>query len=439
MSKLDIVWSEIANYDYIRFAITDINGTCRGVVVPSRNAAKYLKGGVDMYEGTMMLSLETEPATMHHEKCYHSGNMTLVPDLDTLRPIPWGGDGMVKVAELLCESHWRIDNSPQEACPRYVLRQQIQRLDELGLDLYSGFEIEYFLLYADKMKPIFFGRDYMNHRIQNQIGPLLFKFEGELFKAGVDVDKIHSEYAPGMFEAVMKPQYGIEGGDATFNLKQGLVELTDLNGLKATFMSKLDLEQTGCGAHFNFSLLSKDTGENAFYDQKASDKLSTTAKQWIAGILKHSRALTALTSPTINCYRRLHQPWAPGSIFWGIEDRDASLRVKNHGPSGTYLENRIPSGRSNPYIVMAATIAAGLDGVKNKLECPPSTNLKEGEPLPFTLDEALKDLQADTDLVKALGEEFVSWFVTCKELDLKRFAEVADDKERMELEKKIYF
>ncbi|XP_067672521.1 lengsin-like [Haliotis asinina] len=439
MSKLDIVRSEIANYDYIRFAITDINGTCRGVVVPSRNAAKYLEGGVDMYEEVLMLSLETELATIPHKNCYHYGNMTLVPDLDTLRPIPWGGDGKFRVAELLCESHWRIDNSPQEACPRYVLRQQIQRLDELGLDLYSGFEIEYFLFHADTMKPIFFGRDFMNHRIQNQTGPLLFKFEGELFKAGVDVDKIHSEYAPGMFEAVMKPQYGIGGGDATFNLKQGLMELADLNGLKATFMSKLDLEQTGCGAHFNFSLLSKDTRENAFYDQRASDKLSTTAKQWIAGILKHSRALTALTSPTINCYRRLHQPWAPGSIFWGIENREASLRVKNHGPSGTYLENRMPSGRSNPYIVMAAIIAAGLDGVKNKLECPPSTNLKEGEPLPFTLDEALKDLQADTDLVKALGEEFVSWFVTCKELDLKRFAEVADDKERMELEKKIYF
>ncbi|XP_046584749.1 lengsin-like isoform X2 [Haliotis rubra] len=439
MSKLERVRSEIASYDYIRFAISDINGTCRGQVVPSRNAVKYLEGGADMYEGALMLSLESEMAIIPHEKCYHYGNMTLVPDLDTLRPIPWGGDGKAKVAEISCECRWKIDNSPQEACPRYVLRQQIQRLDELGLDLYSGFEIEYFLFYADTMKPVFSGKDFMSHRIQNQTGPLLFKFDGELFKAGIDVDKIHSEYAPGMFEAVMKPQYGIEGADATFNLKQGLLELADLNGLKATFMSKLDLEQTGCGAHFNFSLVSKDTRENAFYDQKESDSLSTTAKQWIAGILKHSRALTALTSPTINCYRRLHQPWAPGSIFWGIEDREASLRVKNHGPSGTYLENRMPSGRSNPYIVMAATIAAGLDGVKNKLVCPPSASLKEGEPLPFTLDEALKDLQADRDLVKTLGEEFVSWFVKCKELDLKRFAGLADDKERMALEKKIYF
>ncbi|XP_067672632.1 lengsin-like [Haliotis asinina] len=439
MSKLERVLSEIAHYDYIRFAICDINGISRGQVVPSRNAAKYMEEGLDMFEGALVFGFETEVAALAHEKCYHHGNMTIVPDLDTLRPIPWGGDGKFKVAEILCESRWKIDSSPQVACPRYVLRQQLQRLGELGFELYSGFEIEYFLFCADTMKPLFNGKDYMCHRSQNKTGPLLFKFDGELFKAGVDMDRIHSEYAPGMFEAVMKPQYGIGGGDATFNLKQGLLELADLNGLKATFISKLDLEENGCGAHFNFSLLSKDTGENAFYDQKASDKLSTTAKQWIAGILKHSRALTALTSPTINCYRRLHQPWAPGSIFWGIEDRDASLRVKNHGPSGTYLENRIPSGRSNPYIVMAATIAAGLDGVKNKLECPPSTSLKEAEPLPSTLDEALKDLQADTELIRALGEEFVSWFVTCKQFELNRFAELVDNKERMELEKKIYF
>ncbi|XP_071107428.1 lengsin-like [Haliotis cracherodii] len=439
MSKLERVRSGIANYDYIRFAICDINGTSRGHVVPSRNAAKYLEGGLDTFEGLLMLGHETEVVALPHEKGYHYGNMTLVPDLDTLRPIPWGGDGKVKVAEILCESQWKTDNSPQEACPRYVLRQQIKRLDELGLDLYSGFEIEYFLLHADTMKPIFNGKAIMCHRNQNKNGPLLFKFDGDLFKAGVDLDKIHSEYASGMFEAVMKPQYGIEGADSTVKLKQGLLEMADLNGLMATFMSKLDLEETGCGAHYNFSLLSKDTGENTFYDQMASDGLSTTAKQWIAGILKHSKALTALTSPTINCYRRLHQPWSPGSIFWGIEDREASLRVKNHGPSGTYLENRMPSGRSNPYIVMAATIAAGLDGVKNKLVCPPPASLKEGKALPYTLNEALKDLEADTDLVKALGEEFVSWFVKCKELDLKRFAGLVDDMERMALEKKIYF
>ncbi|XP_046584822.1 lengsin-like [Haliotis rubra] len=438
MDKLEKARDEIAKYDYIRFALCDINGTSRGPVMHSRYAVKYLQGGLDLFEGTLLFGYNHEIVILPQDKGYHNGNVTLVPDLDTLRPIPWAGENTFKVAEVLCESRWKRDLSPQAACPRYVARQQLKQLDDLGLQFYSGFEMEYFLFDAKTLTPVFTGKPYMCHQALNKWGKYVYKFDSQLKQSGIDVQKIHLEYSPGMFEAVMEPKFGIDAADVAFNLKQGLLELAEQNGVKASFISKLDVDDTGAGCHYSFSVLSKDTGENAFYDVSSTDNLTPMAKQWIAGILRHSKALAALTSPTINCYRRLHQPWAPGGIFWGIDDRDASLRAKNHGPTGTYLENRMPSGKSNPYIVMAATIAAGLDGVKNKLECPAPGNLKNTEPLPKSLSEALKDLEDDKYMVDALGHELISWFVKCKEVDIERFKCITDENEKSSYERKVY-
>ena len=307
----------------------------------------------------------------------------------------------------------------------------------------SGFEIEYYLFHAESMKALFCGRDIMCNTLHANHGDLLFDFDQQLIKSGVDIDRFHSEYAPGMFEAIMKPTYGIDCPDSTANLKQGLTEMANLKGLKVSFMSRYFKSENGVGAHYNFSILSKDTGANAFYDASAPDKLSVVAKHWIAGIIKHSRALTALFCPTPNCYRRLHQPWAPTAIYWGIEDREASLRVKNHGPTAAYMENRIPSGKSNPYLVVAATVAAGLDGILNKLECPPQGNVKEamsnGDLLPKSLPEAMKALEDDESLVNALGKEFVSWFLETRKVELKKFDGFTDDEQRRDLETKVYF
>ncbi|XP_046341448.1 lengsin-like [Haliotis rufescens] len=439
MDKIEQARVAVANYDYIRFAVCDINGTSRGPAMHRRYAEKYLLGGLDLYEEILLFGYNNEIVILPHDKEYHNGNATLVPDLDTLRPIPWAGENTFKVAEILCESRWKKDLSPQAACPRYVARQQLKQLDDLGFQLYSGFEIEYFLFDANTLTPVFPGKSFLCQQTLNKCGKYVYKFDNQLKQSGIDVEKMHLEYAPGMFEAALEPKYGIEGVDAAFNLKQGLLELADQNDLKASFMSKLDADLSGAGCHYSLSILAKDTGENAFYDVSSTDNLSPMAKQWIAGILKHSKALAALTSPTINCYRRLHQPWAPGGIYWNIEDRATSLRVKNHGPSGTYLENRMPSGRSNPYLVMAATIAAGLDGVRNKLVCPPPGNLKDADLLPKSLPEALKDLKDDSYMVSALGQEMISWFLKCKEVDIEQFKYIEDDKERFSYERKVYF
>lgn len=192
-------------------------------------------------------------------------------------------------------------------------------------------------------------------------------------------------------------------------------------GFGASFMARPDdTLGGGSGAHFNCSVFDKATKKNVFHDPNSKDKLSSTAKHWCAGMIQHAPALTALCSPTVNCYRRLHSPFAPDICDWNFDDRNSYLRIKVGGENGTYMENRLPSSAANPYIVMAATIAAGIDGINRKLS-PPSPHDTGASKLPFTLSEALDELEKDTALTEVLGKDFVDCFIASKrEVDLTK-------------------
>ncbi|XP_067655567.1 lengsin-like [Haliotis asinina] len=436
MSKMEIVKKELVKYDYVRFALCDLNGMSCGQVVRGCHAAKYLDKGLTMFEGTLALGPRGDPVIVNHEKNHCLGNMNIFPDLNTLRQIPWAPEG-VKVVEMICESRWMKDNTPQLACPRYVARKQLQRLEDLGFDLYSGYEIEFIIL-DETMKPVFDGTEAYSHRLMNKHSKVIFHMDKNFQDSKIDVERYHTECASGMFEAVTKPKYGIESLDMAFNLQEGLLEMADLGGFTVTFMSRLPDSTTGGSKHFNLSLWTK-SGENAFYDADAADKLSVVAKQFIAGILKHMTALCAFANPTVNCYRNTGVFLYPSAITWGLEDRLACVRAKNDGPSRTYIENRLPSPMGNIYLVAASTIAAGLDGVIKKMECPPPGEAENEELLPSSLSEALVELEKDEELCDALGKDLVAWFVQSKrDAELVKYEGVETDEERFAIEKKDY-
>ncbi|XP_046575438.1 lengsin-like isoform X2 [Haliotis rubra] len=437
MSKFEEVKREISQYDYVRFALCDLNGMNRGQVVAGRYAAKYMDEGVDMYEDTLLLGPRSELVDLFHEKYYNLGNMLIFPDHYTLRSIPWAPEG-VKVAEILCESRWKKDGSPQEACPRYVARQQFQRLSDLGFDLYSGHEIEFKLFDQETLEPVFTGEDAFSHRLFNKHSKVLFHFDKQFQQSKIDVERYHLEIGPGLFEAVTEPKYGIESADMAFSLQEGLLEMADAEGLRVSFMSHSVYNEMGICKHFNFSLWNR-SGENMFYDGSSPDKLSEVAKKWIAGILKHSKAICAFANPTVNCYRNLGKLAYPSIIYWGIEDRQSCIRVKNEGPSKTYFENRLPGGKSNLYLVVASTIAAGLDGVIKNMECPSPGKPENGESLPLSLSEALDELEKDEDLSNALGKELVTWFVKSKrDSEVAKYKSVKTDEEKFAMETAAY-
>jgi len=183
---------------------------------------------------------------------------------------------------------------------------------------------------------------------------------------GVDVVTSNVEYGPGQYEIVFHHDWGIHAGDNAFTFKTGVKEIAMRNNLMASFMSKPWEDKSGCGCHYNHSLWSLDGKKNHFYDEK-QDGLSETALHWLGGILAHAPAIAALHAPTVNCFRRYTDfSFAPTLATWGIQNRTCAVRAKVAGDEGTYFENRMGCGGGNPYLIMAATIAAGIDGLEKK-------------------------------------------------------------------------
>ena len=197
-----------------------------------------------------------------------------------------------------------------------------------------------------------------------------------------------------------------------FTLKEAVKEIALEHGWRATFMTRPAAGRGCCsGMHFGQSLWTD--GKNAFHDDAAAAEeedrrqLSAVGRHWAAGLVKHAGALAALVSPTVNCYRRLHRPWAPDRADCGWQNRNAMLRLVTSSAQTTYVENRLPSSAANPYVVLAATVAAGVDGLVNRLELPPADAQDRGERLPSSLSEALSALESDRTICDALGDEFI--------------------------------
>lgn len=192
------------------------------------------------------------------------------------------------------------------------------------------------------------------------------------------------------------------------------------------------------GLHFNLSILDQNDC-NVFADPDRKDKLYKFAQHFLAGLLYHARAILVFCCPTANCYRLLPHVLGRGRINWGVGNRLAHIRVRLSA-KGPYFKNRSPGAAANPYLIMASTLAAGLDGVSKELECPPEMEGPEtaGE-LPRSLDEALEALVEDTVIVQSLGDEFVDLFVTIKrDIELQQLKTCVSETETFQLEHKMY-
>ena len=361
------------------------------------------------------------------------GNAVLRARPQTLHALPWATRAAHRVGQVLCETAW-LDGRPQASCPRYVAGAQLDRLADMGYLLKSAFECEFILVGAEKTGRLF-------EMLSDKYESLMCTLDAALAASGVDGLGPQFEYAPGQFEVPLNTAIGIKAADMAFLFKAGTREICAQHGYEATFMARPEADEVASGFHFNHSLIDK-SGKRAMYDGDRPDNLATVTRQWLAGLMKHAGALTALCSPTVNCYRRMHSPWAPHAADWGIDHRLTTFRVKNVDAEQTYVENRIPSAACNPYLVLAATVAAGMDGIRNALECPANRTTAEPQStdplLPRTLDEALRALQDDAVMVEALGEEFVGWFVRLKtELEIEKLVS-KDAAEKMQMEKDLY-
>jgi glutamine synthetase len=400
--------------EFVRFEQSDTHGISRSKTIPVSHVREFAEGGLNFLLGQLGFDVQAgvAPGTGYLEELGFPDSR-IIPDLSTYQVIPWAD----KTARLLCEPYY-TDGRPAMAAPRAVARQLLNELEGLGYRLFSGFEYEFYLVQRGNLQPPFPGIQIFATLRNNFDESLIYQILRGMSAVGVDIITSNAEYGPGQMEINFSPAMGIQAADDAFTFKNGVKEIAQRNGYMASFMTKPYTDQSANGCHFHHSLLDAKSGRNLF--DSPNGLLTDVCRWWLGGQISHAAALCAFAAPTVNCGKRYKlYSFAPTNATWGVENRTTGFRMKNLGSRSAHIENRLPCGSSNPYLVMAAVLAAGLDGVKNKIEPPAETQgiaygLKDVLDLPTRLEQSLDALEADTILRAALGEEFIKLFVAVK-------------------------
>lgn len=409
---------------YIRLQFTDILGTIKNVEIPVSQLDKALDNKM-MFDGSSIEGFVR----------IEESDMYLVPDLDTWVVFPWI-TGKGKVARLICDIN-RPDGTPFEGDPRNNLKRVLKEMEELGFTSFNlGPEPEFFLFKLDeKGEPTL---ELNDHGGYFDLAPMDLgencrrDIVLELEEMGFEIEASHHEVAPGQHEIDFKYANAVEACDNIQTFKLVVKTIARKHGLHATFMPKPLFGVNGSGMHFNLSLFKGK--ENAFFDEKADMQLSETAMQFMAGVLKHVQAFTAITNPTVNSYKRLVPGYeAPVYVAWSGQNRSPLVRIPSSRGLSTRIEVRSVDPAANPYLAMAVILQAGLDGIKNKMTPPAAVdrniynmNEKEREEvgianLPGTLQSALKELSKNETVIQGLGEHIYHNFVEAKEIEWDMF------------------
>lgn len=418
---------------HVRFELPDMHGTSRSKLVPIEHAGRYAEEGLNMYGGTVVLDTRSDvvPGTLYNEEIGYA-DQRLKPDPSTAAVVPW----KERTGRMICDTYWD-DGRPLGAAPRQVFRRVLERCRALGYEPLIGIEPEFYLLDGETKQPLFEGYQIFN-TVRNTWVPAIERIVDETRAFGIDVVTANCEYAGSQWEIVFGPSSGMAGPDTAFSFKNAAKELAHQEGLIATFMSKPFADSAGCGAHNHIALLERDGGANAMADSNDEWGLSMVGRSFVAGQLRHARALYALLAPTLNCLkRRRTHTFSPTNVSWGLEDRSALVRIKGGSAKSRHVENRAPTGLSNPYLVSAGLLGAGTLGIAEELDLePPAVRPAEEDEskpkLPTTVEESLLALESDAKLVELLGEEFVTAYTVMRRYELQRFADHVTDWELAE-------
>ena len=398
--------------EFIRLQFTDIFGQLKNVAITASQIEKAVNNQI-MFDGSSIEGFVR----------IDESDQYLYPDLKTFRVFPWR-PSQGKVARLICDVY-NPDGTPFVGDPRYVLKQVIQKANDMGFDRFNvGPEAEFFLFQTDEEgKPTVKTNDEAGYF---DLGPL---DHGEstrreicmaLEQMDFEIEASHHEVAEGQHEIDFKYAEALHAADNIMTFKLAVKTLAQKNGLHATFMPKPIFGIT------NMSLF-KD-GKNAFYDPDDPRGLSKTAYSFIAGLLAHVKGFAAITNPLVNSYKRLVPGYeAPCYLAWSASNRSALIRIPAARGQATRVELRSPDPSCNPYLALAVCLAAGLDGIEKGME--PPAEITENifkmdaaarkaagiDSLPGSLEEALEAMKADQLVLDALGSHVAENYIEGKE------------------------
>ena len=420
---------------FVRFELPDVHGISRSKTVPIAHAFDYAERGLNMYGGTSVLDTRSDvvPGTLYHEE-HGYGDQLLFPDPDSAQILPWAD----RTARLICDARW-YDGSDLAATPRYVFRRALEKARSMGFDPVMGSEFEFYLLTEDTHEPLFSGYQIFN-TVRNDYVPTIRRIVELMPQVGVDVITANCEYAGSQWEINFAPGRGLDGPDQAFTFKNGVKEIARQDGYVATFMTKPWADSSGSGCHTHLSLVDAESGANVFGRAEDPQGMTDACRSFIAGVLAHARTIDAVIAPTVNCLRRRRRhTFSPTNVSWGLEDRSALVRVKRGDPAQRHIEYRAASALSNPYLVGAALLQAGLRGIEEGLPAPdpsragtPAEEDDSFEKLPTDLEESLEALEQEPAAKDFFGEEFVTAYAAMRRYELSRFRDWVSDWERSE-------
>jgi glutamine synthetase len=410
----------------IRVLYPDLHGIARGKDVPIGEFDHVLEHGLSFCAAVMGTDLRHTPV-VGGEAGYP--DLVARPDLATMVTLPWEPG----VAACLADVE-PTPGGPPVADPRGAVRRAVAGLAELGLAPVVGPELEFFLVERDPSAPGGIRRRVDRPSMVYTVGPqadpggLVRAMTEALAQIGLEASAVSHEFMAGQYEINLRHAGALTAADRAFRLKAAVKDMAAQHGLVATFMGKPFNDQGGSGAHLHISL-EIDDGRNAFDAPDRPYGVAPVLSAFTAGLLAHAPALTALLAPTVNAYRRLRpDALAPTHANWGWDNRTTFVRVPPERGAGTRVEVRAGDGAGNPYLAIAAVLAAGADGIRRSLAPPPPVAGDAyraaadviGTPLPRTLDEALDALEADAAIRAALGPEIVATFLAVKRAESDR-------------------
>lgn len=431
---------DTGHIDTVLVAMTDMQGRLQG----KRCDARYFLDEVvdhatEACNYLLAVDVEMNPVAGYTMSSWESGygDFVLRPDLETLRLVPWH-EG---TALVLSDVEW-IEGGPVPASPRQVLRRQVERLAERELEAFVGTELE-FIVFDDSYEQAW-RRSYRDLTAANQynvdyslvgtarVEPLLRRIRTAMRGAGMYVESAKGECNPGQHEIAFRYDSALITCDNHSIYKTGAKEIAAEAGKSLTFMAKYD-QREGNSCHVHLSLRSL-RGQPVLAGE-GQHGFSPLMEHFLAGQLACLREFTALFAPNINSYKRFAPgSFAPTALAWGSDNRTCALRVVGHGES-LRVENRVPGGDVNPYLAVAAMIAAGLHGIDRELKLEPefvgNAYTSDKPTVPTTLREATQ-LLAESKLAREVfGEDVVDHYVNAAKVEQTAFDAAVTDWERI--------
>ena len=424
--------------DTVVVAMTDMQGRLTGKRIHGQYFLdEVVKHGTEGCNYLLAVDVDMNTVDGYEMSSWERGysDFALVPDLNTLRLIPW----QPGAALILADVAW-LDHTDVVASPRQILRKQVAELEKAGMVAMCGTELE-FVVYKDTYEEAW-NKGYKNLIPVNQynvdysilggsrIEPLLREIRLGMSAAGMTVESVKGECNLGQHEIAFKYSDALSNCDNHVIYKNGAKEIASQQGYALSFMAKPN-EKEGNSSHIHLSFRGLK-GELVMADESDKENgLSEVGKQFIAGQIAHLRELSILFAPNINSYKRyVAGSFAPTAVRWGRDNRTCALRLVGHG-AGLRLENRVPGGDVNPYLAVSGIIAAGLDGIKKKMVLEPAFkgNAYDSDSarVPETMSEALTLWEESAWVKEVFGAEVQSHYSNMAKVEIAAYSKAVTD------------